>query len=147
MHTMEPTILLLLDSLGHLISVRLALPPPSSPQLRHIPRSLMLRQLSRLPSHQMLSLSHWLTVRQMQRLFRLHRKLRPLRWIRISRPPLGLLHPQLLTLMMALQLRPKHINAAKGPSTKHQACRQLILCSVDFLLRFHYLSDCASFVV
>jgi len=107
MHTMAPTIVLLLDSLGRLISVRSALPPPSAPQLRHIPRSPMLRQLSRLPSHQMLSLSHWLTVRQMQRLFRRHRTPRPLRWIRISRPPLGLLHPRLLTLMMPLQPRAK----------------------------------------
>jgi len=107
MHTMAPTIVLLLDSLGHLISVRSALPPPSAPQLRHIPRSPILRQLSRLPSQPMLSLSHWLTVRQMQRLFRRDRKPRPLCWIRISRPPLGHLYPQLLTLMMPLQPRAK----------------------------------------
>jgi len=107
MHTMAPTIVLLLDSPGRLISVLSALPPPSASRLRHIPRSPMLRQLSRLPSHHMLSLSHWLTVRQMQRLFRRHRKPWPLRWIRISRPPLGLLHPRLLTLMMPLQPRAK----------------------------------------
>jgi len=107
MHTLAPTIVLLLDSLGRLISVRSALPPPSAPQLRHIPRSPMLRQVSRLPLHQMLSLSHWLTVRQMHRQFHRHRKPLPLRWIRISRPPLGLLHPQLLTLMRPLQLRAK----------------------------------------
>jgi len=115
MHTMAPTIVLLLDSLGRLISVRSALPPPSAPPLRHIPRSPMLRQLSRLPSHQMLSLSHWLTVRQMQRLFRRHGKPRPLRWIRISRPPLGLLHPRLQTLMMPLQPR------AKTPKRRQRA--------------------------
>jgi len=115
MHTMAPTIALLLDSLGHLISVQSALPAPSAPQLRHIPLSPMLRQLSRLPSHKMLSLSHWLTVRQMQRLFRRHRKPRPLRWIRISRPPLGRLHPRLLTLMMPLQPR------AKTPKRRQRA--------------------------
>jgi len=111
MHTMTPTIVLLLDSLGRLISIRSALPPPSAPQVHHIPRSPMLRQLSSLPSHEMLSLSRWLTVREMQRPFRPHHKPRPLRWIRISRPPLGILHPQLLTLMMPLQPRaktPKH---------------------------------------
>jgi len=107
MHTMAPMIVLLLDSLGRLISVRSPLPPLSAPQLRHIPRSPMLRQLSLLPSHQMLSLSHSLTVRQMQGLFRRHRKPRPLRWLRISRPPLGLLHPRLLTHMMPLQPRAK----------------------------------------
>jgi len=115
MHTMAPTIVLLLDSQGRLISVRSALPPPSAPQFRHIPPSPMLRQLSLLPSHQMLSLSHWLTVRQMQRLFRRHRKPRPLRWIRISRPPLGLLHPRLLPLLMPLQLR------AKTPTRRQRA--------------------------
>jgi len=103
MHTIAPTIVLRLDSLKRLISVRSALPPPSAPQLRHFPRSPMLRQLIRLPSHQMLSLSHWFTVRQMPRRFRRHHKPWPLRWIRISRPPLGLLHPRLLTLIMPLQ--------------------------------------------
>ena len=39
----------------------------------------------------------------MQILFNQHRKLRPLPWVRISRPPLGILHPQLLTLMILLQ--------------------------------------------
>jgi len=147
MHTMAAGMVLLLDSLGRLISVRSPLPAPSAPQLRHIQRSPMVRQLSRLPSHQMLSLSHWLTVRQMQRLFCQHRKPRPLYWISISLPPLGLVHARLLTLMMPLQARAKHPNTAKGPSTKHQGFWQLILCSVDFLLLFHYLSDCASFVV
>jgi len=115
MHTIAPTIVLLLDSLGRLISVRSALPPPSAPQLHHFSRSPMLRELIRLPSHQMLSLSHWLTVRQMQRLFYRHHKPRPLRWIRISRPPLGLLHPQLLTLMMPLQ------PLAKTPKRRQRA--------------------------
>jgi len=115
MPTMAPMIVLLLDSLGRLISVRLALPPPSAPQLRNIPGSPMLRQLSRLPSHQMLSLSYCLTVRQMQRLFRRHSKPRPLRWIRISRPPLRLLHPRLLRLMMPLQPR------AKTPKRRQRA--------------------------
>jgi len=104
---MAPRIALLLDSLGRLISVRSALPPRSAPQLRHIPRSPMRRQLRRLPSHEMLSLSYWLLVRQMQKLFRRHRKPWPLGWIRISRPPLGPLHPRLLTLMIPLQPRAK----------------------------------------
>jgi len=47
----------------------------------------------------------------------------------------------------ALPAWAKHPNAAKGPSTKHHGFRQLILCSVDFLLLFHYLCNCASFVV
>jgi len=147
MLTMAPRIVHLLDSLRPLISVRSALPPLSAPQLRNIPRSPMLRQLSRLPSHQILSLCHWLTVRQLQSLFRRHRKPRPLRWIRISRPALGLLHPRLTILMRPLQPRPKHPNAAKWPSKKHPGCRQLIVCPVDFLFHFHYLSVCPSFVV
>jgi len=118
MHTMAPRIVLQVDSLRHLISVRSVLPPPSAPQLRHIPRSPILRQLSRLPSYQMLSLSHWLTVRQMPRLFGRHRKPRALRWIRISRPPLGLLHPWLLTLFMPRQRR------AKTPKRRHRAIDQ-----------------------
>jgi len=112
---MEPTLVLLRDSLGRLISVQSALPPPSAPQLRHIPRSLIPTELSRLLSHQMLSLSHWLTVRQMQRRFRRHRKPQPLRWIWISRPAMGLLHPRLLTLMMPLQPR------AKTPKRRQRA--------------------------
>jgi len=45
-------------------------------------------------------------------------KPRPLRWIRISRPPLGLLHPRLLTLMMPLQPR------AKTPKRRQRAVDQ-----------------------
>ena len=120
---------------------------PVSPQLHHISRSPILRQLSRLPSHQMMSLSLWLPVCQIQRQSRRHHKPRPQRWIRISQPSLGPLHAQLLTLMSPYSREPNHPNTAKGPSTKHPRCWQLILCSVDFLLLFHYLSDCASFVV
>ena len=145
--TMAPRMVLLQDSLGSLISVWSVLPPPSASQLRHMRRSPMLRQLSRLPSHQMLSLSHWLPVRQMYTLFHLHREPQPLRWIRISRPPLGPLHPRVLTLMILLHPQAKHPNTVKWQSKKNQDCWQLILCSVDFLLLFHYVSDCASFIV
>jgi len=139
MHMMAPTIVLLPDSLGCLISIRSALSPPSAPLLRHIPRSPMLRLLSRLPSHQTLSLSHWLTVRQMQRLFRRQRKQRPLCWIRISQPPLGLLHSRLLRLMMPLQRQ------AKPPKRRERAVDEppglpapdSLFCGFSFTFSLH----------
>ena len=120
---------------------------PVSPQCHHITRSLMLRQLSLLTSHQMMSLSHWLPVCQIPRVSRRQRKPQPRPWIRILQPSRGHLHPQLLILMTPYSRRPNHPNTTKGRLTKHPGCRQLILCSVDFLLLFHYLSDCSSFVV
>jgi len=49
--------------------------------------------------------------------------------------------------LLVIRSGPKHLNTVKELSTKHQGCLQLILCSVDFLLLVHYLSDCASIIV
>ena len=74
----------------------------------------------------------------MQRLFNQHPKLRPLSWIRISRPPLGPLDPPLLTLIMPLQPRvktPKRrqtaVDEALGlPATASLFCGFSFSCSL-----------------